>query len=224
MAKKKEEMPGIIFDNLDHNPIVDSESSDFYLPFEKDEDFFSIYENETAFYKAVEQLVRTDDFYKKYISYLIEVVGIKECQVMSNIKVEDKSKVKFEMHHGPILTLFDIVMIVTNWYRYHGLPITTFDIADAVLEEHRNNRCRVVLVTKTVHDQIHLDNIVLNMNQGFGDTAAFLEKYKEGVDHDTLNKFKAYIEWSKTNDSFDNGVLRVAETIRCFGENDFPSN
>lgn len=215
-------MPGIIFSKMGSSPIVDSDNSDFYLPFRKEEDFFSIYENEIAFYRGVEQLVRTDPFYKAYIKYLIEVVGIRECQVLSHIKVDDKSKVTFEMHHGPILTLFDITMIICNWFRHDGIPITTFDVADVILEEHRLNRVRVVLVTKTVHQQIHNDNIVLNMNQGFGDTAAFLTKYRTGIDEEMVININKYIEWSKENDSFDNDVLKVAEVMKVWGENDFP--
>ena len=222
MKKKQTEMLGVIFDEgpRGESPRVDSDSSPFYLPFDKEEDFFSIYENEIAFYRGVEKLVRTDDFYKKYIKYLIEVVGMNTCQVLSNIEANDNSKVVLEMHHGPILTLFDITMIICNWYRYHGIPITTFDVADRILEEHQKNRVRVVLVSKTVHKQIHEGNIVLNYNQGFGDTASFLEYYHDGLTRDIQDRINKYIEWSKKNDSFDNGVLEVATTLKKWGNND----
>lgn len=223
MKKTQTDMLGVIFDEgtkASDTPTVDADVSDFYLPFDKAEDFFSIYENEINFYRGVEKLVRTDPFYKKYINYLIEVVGMKTCQVLSNVEADGKSKVVMEMHHGPILTLFDITMIICNWYRHHGIKITTFDVADRILEEHQQNRVRVVLVTKTVHQQIHDGNIILNYNQGFGDTASFLMYYRDGVTRDIRDRINKYIEWSKENDSFDNGVLEVATVLKRYGNND----
>lgn len=223
MKKTQTDMLGVIFDEgtkASDTPTVDADVSDFYLPFDKAEDFFSIYENEINFYRGVEKLVRTDPFYKKYINYLIEVVGMKTCQVLSNVEADEKSKVVMEMHHGPILTLFDITMIICNWYRHHGIKITTFDVADRILEEHQQNHVRVVLVTKTVHQQIHDGNIILNYNQGFGDTASFLMYYRDGVTRDIRDRINKYIEWSKENDSFDNGVLEVATVLKRYGNND----
>ena len=222
MKKTQSDMLGVVFDegSRSETPTVDSDNSDFYLPFDKAEDFFAMYENEIAFYRGVEKLVRTDEFYKKYIKYLIDVVGMKCCQVMSNIEVEDKSKVTFEMHHGPILTLFDITMILCNWYRHNGIPITTFDVADKILEEHQKNRVRVVLVTKTVHTQIHEGNIILNYNQGFGDTESFLELYKDGVTRDIRNRINKYIKWCMEHNSYDNDVLSIATKLKKWGDND----
>lgn len=222
---KSENMHGVIFDNdPDLGPKVDSDSSLFYLLFDKNEEFFSVYENEITFYKEVEKLVRKHPFYSKYISYLINVVGIKTCQVLSNIEMDEnakKQKVTIEMHHGPILTLFDTVMIICNWLRANGHELTTFKVANIVIEEHRLNNIRTVLVSKSVHQQIHEGNIQLNYQQGFGDTQAFLEKYKDGVDKEMRQKINKYISWSLENDSMDNDVLKLAESMKQWGNNDF---
>lgn len=223
---KVEDMHGVIFEkDPELGPKVDSDSSLFYLLFDKNEEFFSVYENEIAFYKEVEKLVRKHPFYSKYIKYLIDVVGIRTCQVLSNIELDEnakKQKVTIEMHHGPILTLFDIVMIVCNWLRHNGEQnITTFKVAKIVIEEHRLNNIRTMLVSKSVHQQIHEGNIQINYNQGFGDTQAFLEKYKDGVDKEMRQKINKYINWSLENDSCDNDVLKIADTLKKWGNNDF---
>lgn len=223
---KKEDMHGVIFEqDPELGPVVDSESSLFYLLFHKNEEFFSMYENEISFYKGVESLVRKHPFYSKYIKYLIDVVGLKTCQVLSNIEIDEnskKQKVTIEMHHGPILTLFDIVQIVCTWLRYNEDPeITTFKVAKIIIEEHRLNHIRTVLVSKSVHQQIHEGNILLNYQQGFGDTQAFLEKYKDGVTKEMKHKINKYIEWSLENDSTDNDILKLADTLRQWGDNDF---
>lgn len=227
MAKSKpENMHGVIFDSDEElGPVVDSDNSLFYLLFYKNEEYFSVYENEITFYKGVESLVRKHPFYSKYIKYLIDVVGIKTCQVLSNIEVNEnakKQRVTIEMHHGPILTLFDIVQIICNWLRENDDEfITTFKVAKIIMEEHRLNEVRTVLVSKSVHQQIHEGNVHLNYNQGFGDTQTFLEKYADGVSPEIRAKINNYIEWSMENDSTDNDVFKLAETMKQWGNNDF---
>lgn len=226
MAKKTVDMLGVTFSPLEDEPgpCVSSDNSMYYLPYDKSEEYFSVYENEIHFYKGVEDLVRKHPFYSKYIKYLIEVVGVKSCQVLSNIEIPDdkKSKVTIEMHHGPMLTLFDIVQIVTTYYRKKHHPnITTCFIANEVIEEHRLNNVRTVLLSKSVHQQVTEGNIFLNYNMGFGDTEAFLEKYREGITEPIAAKINKYIETSKEHDSFDNDVLRIAEKFKQWGNNDF---
>lgn len=220
---KKENMLGVTFEDTSH-PSIDSNASIYYIPFDKSEEYFDVYENYVKFIKACEALVRKHKFYKVYIKYLIDVVGMNTCQVLPGIEaVEDgKKKVTIEMHHGPILTLFDICSIVLNAYLKRGSKnITTFMIADTVIEEHRLNHVRVVLLSKSVHQQVHLDNIQLNYQMGFGDTQAFLEKWNDGLDKSMKKNINEYIEWSKNNDSYDNDVLALSERMKVWGNNDF---
>lgn len=221
MSKNKEDMLGVTFDNTDKSfPYIDSDNSLFYIPFYKDIEYFDNYENKIKFVKGVESLVRKHAFYKKYKDYLINVVGMNTCQVLSNITTDDN--VTIEMHHGPMLTLFDVCMIVTNYLIRTGCDrITTMYVANIVIEEHRLNNVRVVLLCKSVHQKIDDDDIILNYNQGFGDTNAFLEKYKAGVDKSMRHNINAYIKWSMENDSSDNDVFKIAETLKSWGNNDY---
>lgn len=224
--KNTSEMLGVTFSPLEGEPgpCVSSDNSMYYLPYDKGEEFFSIYENEVRFYKGVEDLVRHHPFYKKYIKYLIEVVGIRSCQVMPNIEVPDdkKSKVTIEMHHGPMLTLFDVCQIITQYYLAKHCPnITTAFIANVVIEEHRLNNVRVVLLSKSVHMQVTEGNVFLNYNMGFGNTEAFLVKYKEGITKPVAEKINRYIKQSIEHDSYDNDVFKIAERFKQWGNNDF---
>ena len=221
---KKEEMLGVEFNTDPSEPFVDSSMSPFYIPFYKTEEYFEVYENYCTFVKACENNVRRSKFYKTYIKYLTDIVGMKCCQVLPNVEVEEgpKKKVTIEMHHGPILTLFDTCSIVLNHLRKQGDPfITTFKVADIVLEEHRLNHVRVVLLSKTVHQAVHNDDIFLNYKMGFGDTQAFLEKYNDGIDKILRHKINEYIKWSMENDSTDNNVLELSESMKVWGNNDF---
>lgn len=218
---KNEEMLGVTFGNDNGLPYVDSDNSLFYIPFYKTEEYFEIYENYCTFVKACEAMVRKSKFYKVYIKYLIEIVGMNCCQVLPNVEVDDSKGVTIEMHHGPILTLFDICSIVLDHLRKSGDKyITTFKVADIVLEEHRLNNVRVILLSKTVHQEVHNENIMLNYRMGFGDTSTFLEKYKLGIDKNMRKKINEYIKWSLENDSCDNNVLEVADKMKVWGNND----
>lgn len=224
--KNTAEMLGVTFSPLEgeSGPCVSADNSMYYLPYDKGEEFFSIYENEIHFYKGVEDLVRHHPFYKKYIKYLIEVVGIKSCQVLPNIEIPDdkKSKVTIEMHHGPMLTLFDVCQIVTQYYlAKQYAKITTAFIANVVIEEHRLNNVRVVLLAKSVHQQVTEGNVFLNYNMGFGNTEAFLVKYREGITKPVQDKINKYIQQSIEHDSYDNDVFKIAERFKVWGNNDF---
>lgn len=217
-------VPGIIFDKTDvPHPTVDSDNADYYLEFDKSNDYFSYYDNEIAFYKGVEKMVRRHDFIRKtYPKYLKEIVGLKCCEIMPGIEADDKNKVTIEMHHGPILTLFDICEIVTKHMRANGVKnINTFSVAKVVVEQHRQNNVRVIFLSKSAHQKVHEDGVYLNYKQGFGDTLAFLELFKDGVDKDMRMKINDYIAWSMEHDSTDNDIFMLADTMREWGNNDF---
>lgn len=222
MKQKKENMLGVIFDKMDDGtPFIDSNNSDYYIPFDKPVEYFDSYENRVKFIKECEHLVRIHPFYKTYISYLINIVGMKTCQVLPNIEADPKGKITTEMHHGPILTLFDTCEIILNHLiNINDSNITTFHVARICIEEHRLNNVRVMMLAKTVHQAVYDDHIMLNYQMGFGDTATFIEKYHDGLDKAMIRQINMYIEWSKENDSFDNDILKISEHMKKF-ENDF---
>lgn len=218
------QMPGINFDTVSApHPKIDSDEAPYYLEFDKTEDYFAYFDNEITFIKKAEALVRKHEFIRKtYPKYLKEVVGLKECQLMPGIHADDKGKISIEMHHGPVLTLFDTVEIVTSYLRATGAKdINTFTVANRVVEEHRLNNVRVMFLSKSVHQKVHDDGIFINYRQGFGDTIRFLNKYKEGVDKSMRIKINEYIAWSMEHDSSDSNILRLGETMREWGNNDF---
>lgn len=216
-------IPGIIFDKVEApHPRVDSDSANYYLEFDKSEDFFSFFDNEIAFIKGCEAAVRRHDFMKRvYPKYLKEIVGLRVCSVLSNIEADDKNKIAIEMHHFPF-TLFDTCEIVINHMRANGHKnINTFTVANEVIEQHRLNRIRVVFLAKSIHQKVHDEGIYINYRQGFGDTIEFINEYKDGVDKSMRRKLSEYIGWSLDHDSTDSEILKMADTMREWGNNDF---
>lgn len=203
MAKS---LPDIIYDKNKVTPIIDARTSFYNIPFYKDEEFFASNENYVRFIKGCERLVRNNDRYKKYISYLKKIVKLNKCQVLKNVTDDDAD---IEMHHGPIFTLFDLCAIELEYFLVKKWKITTLRIADAVLTEHQKNRIQVVMLSSTIHEEVHNGNIFINRHQAFGDINAYLKKYGPVLTDDYKEKVNRYIDRSLLNDSNDFGVLEL---------------
>lgn len=211
MANK---IPGIEVNKPNTNPTIDSDDSYYEIPFYKDVDYMFSLENEVAFIKAVERMVRTSKYYSRYIAHMKVDLGMNFCQVKGNIIEDDDSGINdlIEMHHGPIFTLFDVVSIILNYMLVKNMKITTFSVANKVIEEHFKHRVQTVMLCETVHQLVHDNKIFLNYKQGFGDLYSFLETYYEGLDKMQVDKIIDYIEKSKKYDSNDFGNLDVIVT------------
>ena len=203
-------LPDIIYDKSNVTPIIDAKSSFYKILMYKDESYFSSYESYVNFVKGCEKAVRTNDRYKKYINYLKKEVKLNKCQVLKNITDEDAS---IEMHHGPIFTLFDVCAIVLEYFMMKKWKISTFRIADAVLDEHQKNRVQVVMVSKTVHEEIHNGDIFLNYHQAYGDLSAFIKKYGPAISDEYREQLNRYIDRSLLYDSSDFGVLELNKNL-----------
>lgn len=212
-------LPNIEFKKTTKNPTLDSETSLYTIPFYKDAEYFANLDNFISYVKAIERMVRSSKFYSRYIRFIKEDVGLNFCQVLSNIKQEDEmSKTEIEMHHGPILTLFDYITIIIDYMLYKDIKISSFKVADIILEEHFNNNIQVVMLSKTVHEEVHENNIFLNTKHAFGNLNAFLEKYKEGVSDEQIDKINKYIALCEKYDSFDKGTLDLRDKIKSWNE------
>lgn len=207
-------IPGIQVNKPSQNPTIDSDDSYYELPFYKDYDYMFSIENEVAFIKAVERLVRTSKYYSRYIAHVKTDLGMNFCQVKSNIIEDEDANIKdiIELHHGPILTLFDVCSIILNYMLAKDMKITTFSVANKVIEEHFKHRVQSVMLCKTVHQLVHDNKVFLNYRMGFGDLYGFLEHYYDGLDETQINNIIDYIEKSKKYDSNDFGNLDVIVT------------
>jgi len=209
-------LPNIDYKKISKNPTIESDTGEYELPFYKDAEYFSNIDNFVSFVKSVEKMVRTSNFYSRYIKYLKEEIGLTFCQVLSNIEDE---YAEIEMHHGPILTLFDYAAIVTDYLIYNNKKINTFIVSDILIDEHFANNIQVVMLSKTVHQEVHENNIFINLHQAFGDLTAFLKKYKNGLHEEQISKINHYIELSEKYDSFDKNVLELKDSITKWSKN-----
>jgi hypothetical protein len=198
-------------------PYIEAKSSMYRIPLYKDEYYFSNVESYVNFMKGCERAVRQNDRYKKYIYYLKNVVGLNHCQVLPDIEPDEKGKIEIEMHHGPIFTLYDYCEIMLEYFLINKRKISTFRIADAILDEHQKNHIQVVMLLSTVHEEVHNRNIFINYNQAFGDLNAFIKKYGIAMSDSLKEKLNKYIDRSMMYDSTDYGILKLNDTIVKLG-------
>ena len=151
-------------------------------------------------------MVRGDARYTKYISYLKKECKLDHCQVLKRIDDED---CKIEMHHGPIFTLFDICAIVTEYFLMKNWKVTTFRIAKQVLEDHLDNIIQVVMLSETVHEEVHARNIFINYHQAWGDMNKFVKKYIDAIGPEYRHKMNLYLDRCLLTDSTDNEILAL---------------
>lgn len=204
-------LPDIIYKKDKITPIVDSSTSYYQMPFFKDEEYFRSLESYTAFVKACERLVRTDDRYRKYINYLKKEVKLDHCQVLKNVSDQECT---IEMHHGPIFNLFDYCAIILEYFLYKNWKITTMRIADAVLTEHQMNRVQVVMLSTTMHEEVHNKDIFINYKQAYGNLNEFVDKYLSVIQGTEFGeKLNRYIDRSLLYDSNDFGMLELNKKL-----------
>lgn len=201
-------LPNILYEMDNDKSIVDSPSSTYLLEFEKSAEFFSSLESRTRFLKDCERLVRDNDRYSKYIHRLKTKVKLNRCQVLSGLTDMDCT---IEMHHGPIFTLYDYCEIMVDHYMRKGWKITTFRIAKQVLDEHWADRIQVVMLSTSMHQEVHDREMFLNMRQAWGDLNSFLKRYT--LNPDLKDKYDRYVDRSMILDSTTYELLQLNEKI-----------
>lgn len=203
-------LPEIKYTVEENIPVIDSDNSQYKLLYYKNREYFDNYESYVRFIKEVEKLVRSNDRYKKYINYLKTEVQMNHCQVLKDIDDEDAT---IELHHGPIFTLFMDCAIILEYFIMKDWKISTFRVADAVLNEHQKNRIQCMMVSTTIHELIHSGKIFIHYKQAYGDVVAFIKKYRDAISKEYKEKINQYVDRCLLEDSNDFSVLELNNAL-----------
>ncbi len=186
----------------------------FDISFYKSKEQLQSIESFSTFVKACCSLVRHSSEYNQYKSQLMFDLGLNRCQILGNVEADEDGQVEVEMHHGPIFTLFDYCAIILEYFILKKWKISTFRVADLVLDEHLKNRIHVVMVSKTIHEEIHNHDIFINYHQAYGNLYEFLRKYGVALSDEYKEQVNRYIDRSLLYDSNDFGILDLNEAIK----------
>jgi hypothetical protein len=196
---------------------------DRYITFGADPDILlHDYDEYVKFVKGCELAVRKDDRYTHYIAKIHEA-GFNHCAVTGHVNDDENSKVKLEMHHGPIFNLFDICDIVLKAHlkRNDIVDLTTFDVADDVLTCHEKNMIQVAMINVVAHKAMHNKggkNIFLSIKATIGRIDKFIDRYSDGMEKEHWEMIERYIEAcdNAEGETLDQGLFDTAEKLRSF--------
>lgn len=191
-------------------PFVDAKRSLYMIPYFKPEDYFSNLDSYQKFVKAVEKLVRNSERYSGYKSHLRTEAKLDHCQVLKDVDSEDA---EIEMHHGPIFSLYDYCMIMVEYFIIKKYKLTTFRVADEILKAHEDDMIQVVMLSSTIHEQVHNRNIFIHPDQAYGDLNAFINKYGCAIGNDLRDKYNRYFDRAMVSDSTDYGNLEINKKL-----------
>lgn len=187
--------PGIITYD-DKNPRVSSPYATSDLLFYQTRETLADVDTFRNFLKNAESRFRASREYKLYKHYLIECLGIDRCQVMGNITTEDAD---IELHHN-VLGLFDIALLITNHVINTVGIISSFDLIQLLIEEHKANRVGVTFLCKTAHQKYTNDpNAYIPPEMTFGKWWELLSIYRYGITYDIAAKVINYIKKYNNN-------------------------
>lgn len=201
-----------IFYSQDDLLTLSSRNELFDISFYKSKEQLKSVESFVAFVKACEKAVRKSKEYKAFKAQLMDI-GLNKCQILGHIEADEDGAVTIEMHHGPILTLFDYCAIITDYLINTDQKVNTFRVARIVLDEHFNGNIQTVMLSKTVHQLVDSGEMFINFNQAIGNLNEFINKYREGLNDERIDKINRYIELSNNYDTYDNGLLDLKNTI-----------
>lgn len=211
---KSNPFPGIESYQENQNPIITSPNSTYSIGFYQTRESLMDIDVYRSFLKNCEQRFRSSITYKNYKSFLISL-GMDRCQVHGYINANMEG-VDIEMHHA-ILTLFDITLMITEHMLNTIGYVTTFDVVQALKEEHKQNNIALVMLSKTPHQVYHNSggDFFIHPKMCFGKWPVLIEKYKYGLTQDVAFKLLYYLKKAiEVGETTDNGLLELRDHIK----------
>lgn len=211
-------VPGIETYQENMNPVVNSPYSTFSISFYQTRESLMDIDTYRSFLKNCESRFRHSVTYSNYKGFLIGL-GLDRCQVHGFINTNMEG-VDIEMHHA-ILTLFDICLIITEHLLNTVGYVTTFDVVQALKEEHKANNIALVMLSKTPHQLYHANSgqFYIHPKMCFGNWPRFIEKYKDGLTQDVAFKLLYYLKRAiDENGTQDDGLLDLRDKIKEWSE------
>lgn len=202
------------------NPTLRSPNSPYELGFMQTKESLNDIDSYARFINNAIAQFRHTRIYKSYKAYLMEL-GLDHCQYLHNITSDMAT---LEMNHC-ILTIFDLALIICEHYINTYGYCSTFHIVAALREEHTQNRVPIVMMSKTVHQLYHADDLFfVHPKQIFGKWIEFLSKYRNGITPEICVKLLYYIRTAlEEENSTDNDLLTVSQEIKKWSDMNYGS-
>ena len=172
------------------NVYLHSPNAEYDIPFAMNKDSIMDIDILRNFLKNAEYRFRSSREYKAYKDHLMRL-GLTNSSVHSNLNSE---MCNIEMHHC-ILSLFDIALMIT-WHMVNTVGhITSFDLVQLLILEHRQNNVPVIMLDETSHQMYHSEfDAYFPPEMIFGKWLNLLARYSNGITIDIAKKIIYYIQ------------------------------
>src|SRR5574344_2058327 len=158
------------------NPIVKSPFVAYEISFLQTKYSLMDIDNYSSFIKNAISRFRRSRTYKNYKSFLMNL-GLDHCQLHAGISADMAT---IEMHHN-MLTIFDIAVIITEYYINTYGCINSFQLIRELKKVHKEHKVCLVMLSLTAHQLYHHANgLFIHPDMCFGDWHTFLSEYKAG--------------------------------------------
>ena len=142
--------------------------------------------------KKLVTTVRNSLEYKEYIQFLKDELDMNYCSFFNNINWD---YAEIDMHHV-MLTLYDIIYIVTMKKLNEESNITIYDIMEEVMKLHYECKVLLIPISKTIHELVHSGDIFIPIQYAFGNFNEFYNEYKNYFTTEQKELIKEYISLS----------------------------
>lgn len=220
MILEGQDFPDILQYLNNGNPTLRSPSSVYEISLFQTKDTLADIDSYARFINNAIGQFRKSRFYTAYKAYLMSL-GLDHCAFMHNLSSEHCT---LEMHHT-IITIFDIALMISEHYINTYGYVTTFHIVAGLRDAHKQNMVPLVMLSKTVHQQYHADDLFyIHPDQVFGYWPKLFETYQNGITADICSKVLYYIRTAmREKSSNDNDLLKIANTITDWSERNYGS-
>ena len=208
---KENEFPDISYYLDNGNPVLRAKDNTFEQPMMQTKESLTDIEFYGRFIHNCISQFRHTRVYKNYKNYLM-TLGLDHCQYLHNI---DSNMATIEMNHC-ILTIFDIALMISEHFVNTYGQVSSFHVVSALRDAHTNNRIPLIMMSKTVHQLYHNDDLFfVHPKQIFGDWVDLIVQYQNGLTPEICAKLLYYIKHAlEVDESSDNNLLELQECIR----------
>lgn len=194
----------------DGNIYLHSPNAEYDLPFAMNKETLMDIDEFRSFITNAISAFRRSREYKGYKNHLMQL-GLCNSAVHGNINSE---MANIEMHHC-ILNIFDIALMITQHMVNTVGCITTFDLVQLLIMEHRLNNIPIVMLDETSHEMYHSEfDAYFPPNMIFGKWPQLLMKYSRGITIDIAKKIMYYIQ--KYYDNKEPMMIELRDNVLSF--------
>lgn len=202
--------PDIYFYDMDNNPTIGSPNALYEIQFFLTRESLNNPDTYERFISNIVSRFRRSKTYKSYKSYLFDN-GMDHCQIHGNISSE---MADLEMHHN-ILTIWDITMVICEWFLNIYGKVCSFDVIMVLKKEHTLNHIPLIMLSETDHEMYHDEPVYwIDPKQCLQGWWAFLTTYNQGITRAIAYKIMNYLNHAKDYDeTIIEDIMKVRNNI-----------